>query len=121
MNGRELLEMAAKAAGIRISKHEDFSSTTRLTCIGEDRQYYGWNPLTDDGDALRLAVKLRLTIQLTDCLCCVSVYANQLDGDEADVVIRHSAEFADFETADPHTATRRAIVRAAAEVGKGMK
>lgn len=61
------------------------------------------------GDALRLAVKLKISpIQIidepicaaywTDVMCC-----NQSHGD------------------DPYAATRRAIVRAAAEIGERMK
>ena len=51
---RELLELAAKAAGWNISE----------TPFGQWRrdEKYWWDPLTDDGDALRLAVKLRLDI-----------------------------------------------------------
>ena len=84
MNDRELLELAAKAAG---------STPAQLSNCDYD---YEWNPLTDDGDALRLAVKLNFP----------------LDG----FTITPS-EWMD----DPYTATRRAIVRAAAEIGKGMK
>jgi hypothetical protein len=48
---RELLELAAKAAGIKTSLHKETDSLW----IDGPRV---WNPLTDDGDALRLAVKL---------------------------------------------------------------
>ena len=62
MNDKELLKFAAKAAGIE------------LTYIPQDtgewadyRNEHGgetpWNPLTDDGDALRLAVKLGFVVQ----------------------------------------------------------
>ena len=68
---RELLEAAAKAAGIKYdpdaSKPHPKSGAfwgLWLTFDREpheyDRRY--WNPLTDDGDALRLAVKLGLDL-----------------------------------------------------------
>ncbi len=60
MTDRELLEAAARAAGIERSVGGDLWSSARGQL---------WNPLTDDGDALRLAVRLRLdvlTYQLQD-------------------------------------------------------
>ena len=95
MTDRELLELAAKAEGIEFSEPK---------LIGLD----GWNPLTDDGDALRLAVKLKLDV-LTDCLDGVCISSAQLE------------EQCEPDLGDPYAATRRAIVRAAAEIGKGMK
>lgn len=53
MLDRELLELAAKAAGIDYRPQYDLVKTS----IGWDT----WDPLTDDGDALRLAVKHRLS------------------------------------------------------------
>ena len=117
---RMLLELAAKAAGIELLfwNYGHLGKSSRGTGFDVDGRI--WNPLTDDGDALRLAVKLRLTIDLTDCLCCCHIYANQLDGDGPDVSVRHSEDFADCEAKDPYVATRRAIVRAAAEIGKTL-
>lgn len=84
MSDRELLEMAAKAAGLRINFHPCAS--------------YSWNPLTDDGDALRLAVRLDLM-------------GHPRFVHERDVLM--------FTQNTPKLeATRRAIVRAAAEIGK---
>ena len=57
--------------------------------------------MQDDGDALRLAVKLRLRVR---------------DGEAQDGHDIYAAEDGD----DPYAATRRAIVRAAAEIGRGM-
>ena len=56
MTDRELLELAAKAAGIKTSLHKETDSLW----IDGPRV---WNPLTDDGDALRLAVKLGFLIE----------------------------------------------------------
>ena len=71
-----------------------------------------WNPLADDGDALRLAVKLNIWP--------VRQY------DRPTIVVQKGAvyfdELADEPIGDdPYAATRRAIVRAAAEIGKEMK
>ncbi|MGV8671232.1 hypothetical protein ACV34V_33850, partial [Pseudomonas aeruginosa] len=54
MNDRELLQLAARAAGIDRVLAEPINFSTGV-------EYY-WNPLTDDGDALRLAVLLNLEI-----------------------------------------------------------
>ena len=61
MTNREMLQLAAKAAGI------DYHATLKdgTKCIHDGRGY--WNPLTDDGDALRLAVKLSISFS-DDCL-----------------------------------------------------
>jgi hypothetical protein len=56
---RELLEAAARAAGIELGwdargPHEIIPGISGSGTV--------WNPLTDDGDALRLAVKLGIDI-----------------------------------------------------------
>lgn len=98
MNDRELLEHAAKAAGI------DWADGHESTGL-RDQNGTVWNPLTDDGDALRLAVKLRMTVRVTDH--GAAAYKGDLfwlvTFDE-DITVE--------------TATRRAIVRAAAEIGR---
>ena len=99
-NDRELLELAAKAAGIGGGYHD------ATTGIGIHWERGVWNPLTDDGDALRLAVKLGLVFDSTNnkTFCGTTQY---------DVVEQHND--------NPYAATRRAIVRAAAEIGKESK
>jgi hypothetical protein len=56
MTDRELLEAAARAAGIQLRFLSTGSGPVPFSDgpwrVGE------WNPLTDDGDALRLAVKI---------------------------------------------------------------
>jgi len=54
---RELLELAAKAAGIGLawSSIEDQSPRNQAN-------WNSWNPMEDDGDAFRLAVKLGIQI-----------------------------------------------------------
>jgi hypothetical protein len=107
------LELAAKAANIELW-HEDVF-TKGLTQKISQSGILCWNPLTDDGDALRLAVKLRLIIDPV---------AETLDGTGPCAAVwckpkrRYIMEpFGD----DPYAATRRAITRAAAQIGKEMK
>ena len=79
-----------------------------------------WNPLTDDGDALRLAVRLRLHARqfpIVDDgfdapLGMVEVWRVD-DEDPLHVEFLRSGD-------DRLVTTRRAIVRAAAEIGRSM-
>ncbi len=98
---RELLELAAKACGLEEAK-------MRI-------EFNQWNPLTNDGDALRLAVKLRLDIGFEKLhTVSVWVWVNPLD--------KWITEYCDDGMgADISEKTRRAIVRAAAEIGRSMK
>jgi len=106
MSDRELLEMAAKAAGIMWYGYcGDDSTECHYFDIGPD-EVVKWNPLRDDGDALRLAVKLEMALDLTIAM-----------QDGADVEADNSSEYCG---ADPYAATRRAIVHAAAEIGGQM-
>jgi len=108
---RELLELAARAAGysfkwfkvkqwkkmtIRIGQYS--SCTGTIEVYGHDHSK-PWNPLADDGDAFRLAVNLNL-----------------LHGK----VFRRSAAELHDEVSDIYSSTRRAIVIAAASIGESM-
>lgn len=92
MTDRELLELAAKAAGIA-------HVTPMMIEWGQ------WNPLTDDGDALRLAAKLFLHVWVLHGF-------TEVQGDYKPLTETHDG--------DPYAATRRAIVLAAAEIGRAM-
>jgi hypothetical protein len=98
---RELLEAAAKAAGLMVKS--DRMSTWLMDDDGSPVRR--WNPLADDGDALRLAVRLRLEIDIQHTGIAVRT-ANGVK-----VVI-----YAE-EQPDPYAATCIAIVRAAASMG----
>ena len=104
---KDLLELAAKAAGVILEYADDEGLKPYDSKTSVD-----WNPLTDDGDALRLAVKLKLPFNITDryARCIWGSFGN---GERCDEF--HSMEGA---TNDPYEATRRAIVRAAAEIGQ---
>ena len=102
MTDRELLELAAKAAGIKsVSEGGLYPNPCRDigACIW-------WDPFTNDCDALRLAVKLRMLVDVMDG----QTFA-QLEGSDW-ITQDHDC--------DPRAATRRAIVRAAAEIGRNM-
>ena len=103
MTNRELLELAAKAAGITHEGLDDPDDETSGLWVSWATS---WNPLTDDGDALRLAVKLRLAVDV---------------GQEATHVYSSDKGIVEPLDTDPYAATRRAIVRAAAEIGRNMK
>ena len=106
MTDRELLEDAAKAAGIANYTMRGDSVFVETGAARGDAGYY-WNPLTDDGDALRLAVSLRLH---------VSVFADAIG------IGTPGWDYVEYKwQGDPCSATRRAIVRAAAELGRSMK
>lgn len=92
---RELLELAAKAIGY--SARQNRAGVWQL--FSGDEYVCFWNPLTDDGDALRLAVKLGITD--------LALEVGKLVAEEG---------FPD----DKYAATRRAIVRAAAQIGRAM-
>lgn len=118
MTDRELLELAAKAAGIHIDKSEangggvgnDGFSVTGDAML-DWHNNIRWNPLTDDGDALRLAVKLHMLLDADGENYTVSTATPKGTGVHA--YEKHKQ--------DPYAATRRAIVRAAAEIGKAME
>ena len=105
---RELLELAAKAC-----KLPECGWMGPAFMYVKDNTFADWNPLEDDGDALRLAVKLDMLIAIHGESNYVRVYAGSGAG------VDDFYGTAAFEN-DPCAATRRAIVRAAAEIGKAM-
>lgn len=112
MSDRELLELAAKAAGIVLvpytwNKASPWGEHEGFTVSGEGPNE--WNPLEDDGDALRLAVKLQLRVIPPE---------DEFGLDRASVRIAGRRDLVDAFHKDPCAATRRAIVRAAAEIGR---
>jgi len=117
MTDRELLELAAKAAGLTkysewADKIEDYDSphymSFALHTSGFGGQADSWNPLTDDGDALRLAVRLGIVVNVW--VSAGKTYAGDIEGQGC--TEQHNG--------DSCAATRRAIVRAAAEIGKTL-
>ena len=122
MSDRELLELAAKAAGIKYDAAASFPKNQSRRFFGlwlkiDGEPYEGqrrrWNPLTSDGDALRLAVRLNIDFKAYDTVVRTWV------GDFTTQKVIASVE--EICGVDPYAATRRAITRAAAEIGKEMQ
>jgi hypothetical protein len=107
MDDKSLLEMAAKAAGMTgwkftgtsMAKMLDPSNPETTGSVGRN-----WSPLTDDGDALRLAVRLGMGI---DVLHGSGISLAYVHG-KTQARVTHGG--------DADSATRRAIVRAAAKI-----
>lgn len=102
MSDRELLERAAKAAGFAETGYQDLRGWGEVRYGLSEAIWNGedyWNPLTNDGDAFMLSVKLRISILFNpdDSLCAA---CGSGDGEDEKDVTPESA--------------RRAIVRAAA-------
>jgi len=116
MNDREMLEMAAKAAryafkwGINSLLVADFSHPdSGFTSVDPGNDVFNlveWNPLKDDGDALRLAVNLGLQFYGREIGASVDGYEFFYEADCG---------------GDKYLAARRAIVIAAAEIGRNMR
>lgn len=111
MNDRELLEMAAKAAGINGTWMRLRDS---VYAVYDEVNACYWNPLTDDADAFQLSVtagiKFRWHAVLNQALTWPSSVTEKLE-------IQENGE---DHSGDKFSASRRAIVRAAAEIGRAM-
>ncbi len=117
MTDRELLEAAARAAGgipvplVWIRPFDD--ELTPINNRGEP-----WNPLTDDGDALRLAVKLGISIDPYPIYTMPKHGVLTKQRRPGDMLRESNPTYrAEVYDGDPCAATRRAIVRAAAAIG----
>jgi len=137
MTDAELIELAAKAAAINAVK--DPSGVWR-DCTGMPPAFNildvkPWNPLTNDGDALQLAVKLNMKINITFGYVEVQFeedvhgsfvrsgivdWSRKQAGKPVKPPEQRENIAAAFVSAgiDKNEATRLAIVRAAAEIGR---
>lgn len=109
MTDRELLDLAAKAVGIDWFDEPAAKSGRGLHL----KSGPFWNPLEDDGDALRLACKLALV-----------VYCDEVEAWCEWGELNENAEYEHHVSAEPEyqgaQSVRRAIVLAAAEIGRAM-
>ncbi len=123
MDDRELLEMAAKAAGTPgewgeiIDIGGDKVDLTDVFFVSD----FPWDPLEDDGAALRLAVKLHLDLRFhwdgcDDQYDEVEAYTHGAGKDAREQIGFYERDG----QLDEPAATRRAIVRAAANIGRAM-
>jgi hypothetical protein len=105
MSDKELLTLAAKAAGITLDSDGD-----RVDVRTDGGAPMAWNPLIDDGDALRLAITLG-----------IGTYPREAHAwREATHGLDNQTRIEEDECADVFAATRRAVVVAAAEIGRAM-
>lgn len=112
MTDRELLELAAKAAGYEVEV--DHKGVVHIHEGTRPQSWRPWNPLNDDGDALRLAVKLGIEPRFID-----NSHSNGVEPSR--VTLHNISGIVEKVGDDSYAATRRAIVRAAAEIGRNMK
>lgn len=115
MNDRELLELAAKAAGYKRLYEMPVARDRSFYMIEETEgdRFTPWNPLKDDGAALRLAAVLRLQIlpgKHHGDGCSVNPTSHSTPGVTSFVESKDMAE-----------QMRRAITWAAAEIGKSIQ
>ena len=110
MTDKELLQLAMKAAGIQQYDPENAGDEIWIITTDNGWGLALWDPLNDDGDALRLAMKLSISIFVNgmhvnaDCRYC------QED-------IGYFEENSARNDGCIFKAARRAIVRAAAGIG----
>lgn len=115
---KKLTVLAAKAIGMEHpggdhSIHDDGR-------LWDCKRLCWWNPLHDDGDALRLAVKLRIDFTWQPAMESVIAYPTMHDTLEiTEEYMEYSDNGIPVDTYR-YSALRRAIVRAAAEIGKAM-
>lgn len=110
---RRLLELAAKAAGKSFSKYGPSSDGRRARL--DDLAY--WQPYDDDGDALRLARCLLMSVNIKLCETVINWAAPVAEDCRERVFIDVSVP---HYTLGIDAATRLAIVRAAAAIGERM-
>ena len=99
MKDKKILELAAIACGL-LKEGVFYGSTD-------------WNPLKNDGDAFRLAARLMMSVDFGTLFSKYTIVtcSHRLDGVPR-IAIKES------HNSDVFYATRRAIVRAAAEIGE---
>jgi hypothetical protein len=123
MTDRELLEAAAKAAGYEVhwqdEKAADFDAEyLGMRAVNREHINEYWNPLTDDGDALRLFACMPFCELYVSEIGATVFLPRRGQGEGPNLKCDESAHETN---GDLQAATRRAIVRAAAEIGRSMK
>lgn len=107
MEDHDLLQLAAKAAGIKL----EYCPLSGFHWVESKYSGLWWDPINVDGDAFRLAVKLDIAFgrhantHWARWECNSKVFSENAEKEAVQ---------------DPLRAARRAIVRAAAEIGKSI-
>ena len=107
MNDKEMLELAAKSAGIELTNYDDVLYKKGTTTK--------WNPLDSNEDAFKLMVDHHMKVDFYTT-------PNGVQGSHIEVYATDSY-FTAWEDVEPdhYEATRRAIVRLAARKGRMNK
>lgn len=114
---RALLIDAARSARIDIESCTCSDPKWPFRLVGKTGVRAHWNPLINDGDALRLAVVMGRMERLGVAIHIVEPF----DGDTGPYTYVDAEKFGEhtiYHHRDPFGATRRAIVEAAAEIGR---
>lgn len=124
MTDQELIELAAKAVGIKGEWVRDTAFIQARYSFNVPYDNHGmmtsieWNPLREDSDAMRLAINLGMNLMmlpasLKNGFCAVGVGFSNESGSPRITISENYNQ-------GPYKAVRRAIVRAAAEIGRKM-
>ena len=111
MTDKELLELAARAAGVDVKALASDGGTAIAFIDGCRRM---WSPYTNFGDAFKLAVDLRLSIEYLNDMSQPHLWLRVTDQDGRWTHAGPSDAF----NADPGPFVCRAIVEAAAKIGE---
>ncbi len=117
VNDRELLELAARAAGIKYKWEKEGYAYGDVGIVPEGWRRC-WNPLNDNDDVVELSIALRISIEHNVLILAnggygITAWIELPDGE----IIEHDELYGN----DPAAATRRAIVIVAAKLGRNMK
>lgn len=124
MTDQELIELAAKAVGIKGEWVRDTAFIQARYSFNVPYDNHGimtsieWNPLREDSDAMRLAINLGMNLMmlpasLKNGFCTVGAGFSNESGSPRITISENYNQ-------GPYKAVRRAIVRAAAEIGRKM-
>jgi len=126
MNDRELLEMAAKAAGIAGEwtdcydgdYYSEYNGMCGLIVDKPNANTVVWNPWIDDGDCARMEAVLNINVKWFDAMKCANAWVEDscLHPDEATAYENYPDH-----AGNKQAARRMASLRVAAEIGKAMK
>ena len=118
MTDRELVELAAKAAGLRPAEAmwHPRAGCVWVKKVDGIRTENGWNPPTGGGGGLGVATGVYFTLGRYETYCSAggSYAPNGYEVPSEIIVFLHETR------GDRDAATRLAIVRTAAEIGKSM-
>jgi hypothetical protein len=116
-NRKELLELAARAAGYEISPHLDFENRwiegrSKMYMKNRFGRFVHWDPTADDGDCARLEAETMITVEWMTDRAVAHIWIDEF------TPVEWGEVYADHNN-DRQAARRLASTRAAAEVGRG--